>query len=60
MFLISRVKFIDKKEVKTGNYTDDIVLGDEEDDKEEFFDEKEIGMMAGDGDVPYKFTGRKI
>lgn len=51
---------IDKKEVKTGNYTDDIVLGDEEDDKEEFFDEKEIGMMAGDGDVPYKFTGRKI
>lgn len=31
-----------------------------EDDKEEFFDEKEIGMMAGDGDVPHHFTGRKI
>lgn len=53
---------IDKSEVKTGNYTDDIAFDDEEDDydKEEFFDEKELGMMAGDGDVPFGFRGRRI
>lgn len=31
-----------------------------DDDKEEFFDDKEIEMMAGEGNIPYKFTGRRI
>lgn len=47
---------IDREEVRTGNY----VLEEDEHDKEEFFDEKELRMMAGDGDVPHNYRGRRI
>lgn len=52
---------LDKREVKTSNYTSDVPLDKEEDDdKEEFFDDKELKMMAGEGDVPYNFRGRRL
>lgn len=53
-------------EDKLGSDISYVSLDDEEDDynkeeyKEEFFEEGELGMMAGDGDVPHHFTGRKI
>ncbi len=52
---------LDVIEEKLGTDISYVPLDDEDGyDKEEFFDEKELGMMAGDGDVPHKFTGRII
>ena len=47
-------------EDKLGSNISYIPLDNDDYDKEEFFDDKEIEMMAGDGNIPHNFRGRRI